>query len=234
MSAPAQQRRRTSSGPGSGGPDDRGNDEAAPFTPDVQQKLAEWLSQPDPHMELLGGKLSPKAMAKGPHGSAQGTIFSQVVRLNGPGGAWGDGPEPPGPRWWLTQEPDLYIGGEGMRPDVAGWRMDRHPAPPETVNVAPHLGVYVTAPDWTCEVLSKSTQARDRGIKWKAYQRAGVEWYWMVDLLNESLTVYRRNERSYEVVETAGPGEVRRLPPFEQVDFVLSPLFVFKAPPQQP
>ncbi len=59
MSVPAQPRRRPSSGPGSGGPDD----EAAPFTPEVQRQLVEWLSQPpELHMELLGGQLSPKAM----------------------------------------------------------------------------------------------------------------------------------------------------------------------------
>ncbi len=71
------------------------------------------------------------------------------------------------PRWWLTQEVDLYLAIEGLRPDVAGWRIDRHPAPP------------------------------------------GVEWYWLVDRLSESLTVYLCTERSYEVAEMAGPGDIQ-------------------------
>ncbi len=227
MSGPAQQRWRTSSGPGS--------DEAAPFTPEVQQKLVEWLSHPDPHIELLGGELRPRAMARASHGAAQGIIFGQLMKLHGPGGTWGDGQEPPGERWWLSQDPDLYIGGECMRPDVAGWRLDRHPRFPEVVNVGEYLGVYVTPPDWVCEVLSKSTAARDLGIKWQAYQRAGVEWYWLVDLQNETLMVFHRSERYYEAVQISAPAAApHHLPPFEQLDFVLSPLFVFKARAQQP
>lgn len=199
------------------------------FTPELKQQIAAWLSHPDSHIELLDGRLAPKSMAKLKHGGAQGAISAQVFHLLGPAPTEGGTQGPGGGqgRWWLGMEVDVYIGGEGMRPDVVGWRIDRHPTAPEEVNVGDHLGVIVTPPDWVCEVLSKSTSARDRGIKWKAYQRAGVEWYWIVDLPGGTLTVYERTTRSYEVVEMAGPGDVMRLPPFEGVEFVLAPLFVY-------
>ena len=209
-------------------------EQQAPFSPEVQRQLINWLSQPEGvDVELLGGQLRPKAMAKLRHGRAQMAISSQLFHMDALGVSASDG-EPPGSpiRWWLSLEVDIYIGGEGMRPDVAGWRLDRNPSPPPETNVANHLGVITVVPDWVCEILSVSTTGRDvgttkdRGIKWKAYQRAGVEWYWIVDLEHESLTVYQRTARSYEVVEMVGRGEVVRLPPFETVELSVTPLFL--------
>src|SRR5690242_17865724 len=79
---------------------------------------------------------------------------------------------------------------------------------PQEVNIGDrHLGVYVTPPDWVCEVLSTSTRSRDEdeGIKWHAYRQAGVGHYWLVDLTREQILVYARGERSYEPVAVAGP-----------------------------
>ncbi len=195
---------------------------AAPrWTPEEQRRLVEWLSLPDNiSAELLGGRIVHKAMARGDHGAAQGVIFGQYLKQHGRGG--------PGTRWWLTLEVDVYLSGEGMRPDVAGWRVDKHPAPPLMVNVQDHLGVIVTPPDWVCEVLSTSTASRDKGVKRKAYQRAGVEWYWLMDLLAEELRVYRCTQRSYELIETAYDGDVVRLPPFEEADFAVGPVLEYK------
>ncbi len=195
--------------------------QSPPWSPELRRQLVAWLSSPrEASAELLGGQLAQKAMGKGEHGAAQGGVFGQLLKLQGPSGA--------GTRWWLTQEVDIFVGGEGMRPDVAGWRVERYPEPPERVNVDNLLGVVVAAPDWVCEVLSTSTVTRDRGIKWKAYQRAGVEWYWLVDVLHHSLTVYRRTEKSYEVAEMMVDGDVARLPPFEDIEFEVHPLFLYR------
>ncbi len=99
-----------------------------PWSHELRRQLAAWLSSPrEASAELLGGQLVQKAMGKGDHGAAQGGVFGQLLKLQGPSGA--------GTRWRLTQEVDIFLGGEGMRPDVAGWRVDRHPEPPERVNV---------------------------------------------------------------------------------------------------
>ncbi len=62
--------------------------------------------------------------------------------------------------------------------------------------------------------------------KWRAYHRGGVGWYWLVDVLGRSVTVYRRGEASYELVEVALGSEITRLPPFEEHDFVPERLFL--------
>jgi Uma2 family endonuclease len=207
--------------------------ERPPWDPALRRLLIEWLSQPrERAAELLGGRIVEKAMATLDHGAAQGGVFAQVFPLQGRRNPEG-GPPGQAPGWWLTQDVDLFIGGEGMRPDVAGWRADRHPTPPSRVNVDEHLGVIVTPPDWVCEVLSTSTASQDLGRKWRAYQRAGVEWYWLVSVPHRSITVYRRSERSYELYDTATPGDPVRLPPFEALPFHVGPLFLPTAPPPE-
>src|SRR5438105_2465190 len=120
------------------------------WPPELRRQLVAWLSLPrEVRAELLGGRIVHKAMATVEHGAAQGGVFAQLFKQQGPFGE--------GTRWWLTQEADLFIGGEGLRPDVAGWRIERHPEPPPQVNVDEHLGVVIAPPEWVCEVLSKST-----------------------------------------------------------------------------
>jgi Uma2 family endonuclease len=187
------------------------------------QRLEAWLSLPDgDRAELLDGRIVYKSMPSFEHGDAVIGISGQLDRLRGPPGAGGGG-------WWLSQEVDLYLGGQGVRPDVVGWRVDRHPAPPRKVNVgARHLGVYVTAPDWVCEVLSDSTRTRDEneGLKWRAYWDAGVGHYWLVDLTRNQLTVYRRGERDYEPVDVAGRESVKALAPFDAIEFSARRVFM--------
>lgn len=200
--------------------------ERPPWDPETHRLLVEWLSLPrERPAELLGGRIVEKNMATLIHGAAQGGVFAQVYPLQGKRPSQGD---PPGwgSGWWLTQEVDVYLGGEGMRPDVAGWRIDRHPAPPARVNVKDHLGVIVTPPDWVCEILSTSTASQDLGRKWRAYQRAGVDHYWLVSVADRTVTVYHRTDHSYELCETATPDAVLHLPPFESIPFHVAPLFL--------
>lgn len=202
---------------------EQGTEPPVSLAPEALKRLEAWLSLPDgDRAELLGGRIVYKTMASIEHGSAVMGVAEQLGRLQGPPGAGGGG-------WWLSQEVDLFLAGQGLRPDIVGWRIDQHPKPPQKVNVGiKHLGVYVAPPDWICEVLSGSTRSRDdqEGVKWQAYYEAGVGHYWLVDLLREQLTVYRRGERRYEPIEIAGPEAVKALPPFEMVEFAAKRVFL--------
>jgi Uma2 family endonuclease len=46
------------------------------------------------------------------------------------------------------------------------------------------------APDFACEVLSPSTEARDRGVKLEDYAAHGVREYWIVDAETETVEQY--------------------------------------------
>ncbi len=192
---------------------------------EASKRLEAWLLLPDgDRAELLGGRIVYKTIASLEHGDAVIGISEQLGRLRGP-------PEAGGGGWWLSQEVDLFLADQGLRPDLVGWRMEKHLRAPQKVNVGRHLGVYVTPPDWVCEVLSGSTRARDEehGTKWQAYFDAGVDYYWLIDLDLEQLLVYRRGERAYHPIEVAGREAVKALPPFETVDFVAKRVFLLTA-----
>lgn len=47
------------------------------------------------------------------------------------------------------------------------------------------------APDVVVEIISESTESRDRGFKFKRYAQEGVKEYWIVDPSNKSIEIYR-------------------------------------------
>lgn len=56
----------------------------------------------------------------------------------------------------------------------------------------------VGAPDLIVEILSKSTAKIDKMIKFNRYQRAGVNEYWIVDPIYETIDVYILEDGFYK------------------------------------
>ncbi|GMT49788.1 MAG: hypothetical protein IEMM0008_1327 [bacterium] len=72
-------------------------------------------------------------------------------------------------------------------------------------------------PDLVVEVLSKSTEKKDRGIKFKAYEKFGVKEYWLVDPRKRSMEVFVLEKStfiSYNFVKNADPLKSRVFPDF--------------------
>jgi len=63
-------------------------------------------------------------------------------------------------------------------------------------------------PDFVCEVLSESTEASDRGIKFRDYAAHGVAEYWVIDPEREILEQYLQNDGGFELSLKSGSGEV--------------------------
>lgn len=53
------------------------------------------------------------------------------------------------------------------------------------------------APNLAVEVLSDSTRRRDEIIKRKLYERFGVDEYWIVDPVVDTVKIYRRSEGAF-------------------------------------
>ncbi|MGE3273250.1 MAG: Uma2 family endonuclease [Chloroflexota bacterium] len=66
------------------------------------------------------------------------------------------------------------------------------------------------APDLVVEVLSPSTEARDRGLKLRRYAASGVTHYWILDTDGPSIEERVLGDDGYRLVSTSGPGEVFR------------------------
>ena len=179
-----------------------------PASAGAPKTLADWLAQPeDARFELIDGELIEKAAPTFEHGQAQGATITLISiafarRPGGPGGPGG---------WWIAPEVDIALDGRGYRPDIAGWRRDRVPAPirerPVTVR-----------PDWICEIVSESNRATDTVTKLRRYHQAGVPHYWILDQVDRTLTVHRHTADGYLVALRAEAHERVRAEPFDAIE----------------
>jgi Uma2 family endonuclease len=122
--------------------------------------------------------------------------------------------------WWILFEPELQLTAlEPMSPDIAGWRVERLPTLPETA-------YFTIAPDWVCEVLSKSTEAIDRNKKLPIYAAHGVRHVWLVDPIAKALEVHALGDDGRWHDVRVYEGDVRiRAEPFAAIELDLGGLW---------
>jgi Uma2 family endonuclease len=174
---------------------------------------ADVLAAPD-HMvaEILNGELVLTPRPAPRHARSSSRLGMAL------GGFDLDGDGPGG--WWILFEPELHLQGEGspIVPDLAGWRVERMPELPETA-------FFTLAPDWICEVLSPSTEARDRADKMPIYAAAGVGHAWLVDPELETLEILRLEASRWSLVETHRGDKSVRAEPFDAIAIELASLW---------
>jgi Uma2 family endonuclease len=80
----------------------------------------------------------------------------------------------------------------------------------KAASLKPDTLVY-PVPDFIVEILSPSTEKRDRGVKFTDYAAHGVREYWIVDANQRSVEQYLLPEggESYELAATVRDGEIR-------------------------
>lgn len=64
-------------------------------------------------------------------------------------------------------------------------------------------------PNLVVEILSPSTKARDRGVKFKDYQAHGIEEYWIIDPEDETLEQYHLFGEEYQLILKSAVGDVK-------------------------
>ncbi len=65
------------------------------------------------------------------------------------------------------------------------------------------------APDLIVEILSPSTEANDRGVKFEDYAAHGVGEYWTVDADKQTVAQYSLTDGNYQLVLKSGSGMIR-------------------------
>ena len=66
------------------------------------------------------------------------------------------------------------------------------------------------APDVVIEIISESTESRDRGFKFKRYAQEGVKEYWIVDPVNKTVEVYELKATGFVLAgKFEGKDEIR-------------------------
>jgi Uma2 family endonuclease len=179
-----------------------------------QKTVADWLALPDAaRIELIDGEFVEKAAPTFEHGLAQ---VHTVVAISGLYDRRVGGPRGPG-GWWIVTEVDVLLDGRGYRPDIAGWRRERAPAPLKERPVT-------LRPDWICEIVSDSNRTTDTVTKLRRYHQAGVPHYWILDQVDRTLTVHRHLTDGYLVALRADFHERVRAEPFDAIELAVSVL----------
>jgi Uma2 family endonuclease len=87
-------------------------------------------------------------------------------------------------------------------PDVVFFGLDK------SAQITPDT-LKFPVPDFACEVLSESTEKRDRGIKFQDYEAHEVREYWIIDPVAETVEQYvLAGTGTYELRVKSGTGEI--------------------------
>ncbi len=105
-----------------------------------------------------------------------------------------------------------------VQPDIVYFREERRGSIDmmEAIRIPPDLAV---------EVLSRSTEVRDRGRKMQMCARFGVPEYWIVDPVKNTLEVNRLDGGHYLCEATGGEPDVLRSATLPDLTFAVARLF---------
>ncbi|MBS2018142.1 MAG: Uma2 family endonuclease [Deltaproteobacteria bacterium] len=166
--------------------------------------------------EIIGGVIVTPPSPLPRHGRAQ-RVVGRII-----GGAFDDDDGKGGPGgWWILPEVDVQLGAHDVvKPDIAGWRRERLPAPWD-------MRPIEVVPDWICEVLSPSNSADDRVRKRNLYARYGVAFYWLLDPMERTLEALRLDPSGKVWVETGSydDASIARVAPFDAIELEVRSFF---------
>jgi Uma2 family endonuclease len=162
--------------------------------------------------ELIDDELFLWPRPAGPH-----TLVGSYLggELHGPFSRGRGGPG----GWLILDEPELHLGKKRVCvPDLAGWRRER-------MSTVPDDHQFTIAPDWVCEVASRSTEKFDRAKKLPIYAAAGIRHAWLVHPGHRTLEVLRLVDGNWMLVGIYADNETVRAEPFDAIELDLATLW---------
>ena len=103
---------------------------------------------------------------------------------------------------WVGIEKILVsLSRNDYEPDVCFWKQSRAKNFTEDQMQFP-------APNLVVEVLSKSTENRDRTIKYEDYEAHGVKEYWIIDSSKQTIEQYVLSHKKYELIFKGKDGTI--------------------------
>ncbi|WP_367114633.1 Uma2 family endonuclease [Thiohalocapsa sp.] len=144
------------------------------------------LTSPEERVELIGGEIVRRPMTRARHAQAQGQVRDDLgcfVGGSGPGG------------WWILTEISVaYEPHECPSHDLAGWRRERLPRPPD--------GPIELPPDWVCEIVSPGHEKRDTLQIPLLLRRHRVPYYWIIWPEDRTLVAHSLDGDEWRVIAT--------------------------------
>jgi len=161
--------------------------------------------------EIMDGELIAVPRPSYRHSYVASGITGEIRRpfQSGSGGPGG---------WIILYEPEICLDDNILVPDLAAWKKERLPEPPETN--------YTTIPpDWVCEILSHSTVRIDRIRKLPLYAQFGVAYAWLIDPTDKTLEAFRLENGKWVLLGVRGENERVRIEPFQEIEICLENLW---------
>lgn len=175
------------------------------------------LSAPE-HLvaEIILGELMTHPRPSWRHSATASALSAQLgapfqYGKGGPGG------------WLFFVETEIMFGENLLVPDICAWRSSNFPGEPER-------NYFTSSPDWLCEILSGSTEKRDRTLKMQIYADAGVPHLWLIDPRLQVLEAYENVGLRWSKVGAWNSDDVVRAAPFDAVSLSLADLWPFDKP----
>lgn len=164
--------------------------------------------------EIINGQLRTQPRPGWPHILAGARLGADIE------GPYGRGRGGPG-GWWVVLEPEVHfvLDTEVTVPDLAGWRKERMPSPPEGHKIQ-------VVPDWICEIFSASTKSTDREEKMPLYARYGVRFAWLVDPKTRTLEAYELFNATWKLLGLFRDDNRVCVAPFDAIAIRLLDLWV--------
>jgi Uma2 family endonuclease len=180
---------------------------ASPKLPDIAQQINDRLAEEarrrrafyqdmtdDCKMEFIEGEVIMHSPAKAKHVRVKGNILS-LMRTFVIHRQMGE----------VFDEKALCVFPRNdYEPDIVFF------SPEKAETVGPDTMKF-PVPDLAVEVLSESTERRDRGVKFQDYEAHGVCEYWIVDAEEEVLEQYVIKNGRFQLQLKSGSGEITSL-----------------------
>ena len=168
--------------------------------------LEDLLLSPDERVELIGGEIVRRPMARWEHGRTQFRASAELSPFDRPSGPGG---------WWIMTEVSVaYEAHQCPSHDLAGWRKERLPTHPS--------GVVDLAPDWVCEIVSPGHERKDTLDLFLLLQRHRVPYYWLIWPEDKVLIAQQFDGAGYRVIATLKGEATARVPPFDAIEIDLA------------
>ncbi len=82
------------------------------------------------------------------------------------------------------------------------------------------------APDLAVEILSESTEDRDRTFKFREYAIGGAKEYWMVSPEKKEIEVYQNSDRGFKLIKIFKATDILNSPLLNEININVAAIFV--------
>lgn len=80
-------------------------------------------------------------------------------------------------------------------------------------------------PDLVVEILSDSTEKKDRTFKFREYAIGGAREYWMISLDKKEIEVYQNSERGFQLVKIFTRNDILITPLLNEINIEINTVF---------